>query len=411
MAGRPAMTAAGHNAAGAIARAAANLCAEAGAAGVTVRGVAAAAGVAPSAVIYHFANREGLLAAAHAAMTEAIAEWMADARAASADGRGNGLSAEALAAATAIAFLRDHRAALVALQELNRAALRGDLALGDREADWSRVVRFWSAVTGTGDGAGETGPIWSVILEGAISIAALEVDPIVRDALIVDLVARAGDRIARRPLRTAPAVAPARTPPARPDHPPGRQRIIEAVIALIGEAGVGNLTHRNIAARAGVAVGTVSNAYGDRQAMIVDAFDDLRWRGIDAVILGPAPPRHYLSEIVFTPSGDLRTELALIHAVGAALVRNPDLGGAGPGGLADSVRHLREGMAERWLAMRGIHGVDAIDAALWVAVTAAIVERAICLPPAGRRHWADRAADDHLAALFGPPPPSDGVEE
>lgn len=389
MAGRPAKTAPGRNAAEPIAQAAADLCAEAGAAAVTIRAVAGRAGVAPSAVIYHFRNREGVLAAAHAALSARIADWMA----AVSDKPADGLSAEAHLAAAAIAFLREHRANLIALQELNRVAILTDLPLDDRAPGWAAVTRFWSGVAGRSDEA--TGGVWSVVMEGAVSLASLEADPLVRDALIVDLVHRAADRLAGRPLRVGPRM-PSREAFPRPVRAAGRQKIVDAVIALIGEVGIGQLTHRAIAARAGVALGTVSGAYGDREAMIVDAFEDLRWRGVDAVVFGAGPPRHYLSAMVFTADGGLRTELALIHAVGAALVRNPDLGW-----LAPAVRQLREGPARQWLRLRGHDPADAIDAILWVAITAAVVERALCLPASARNDWVDGEADRHLAALFG----------
>lgn len=387
MAGRPATAAPGRNAAEPIARAAAELCAEAGAAAVTIRAVAARVGVAPSAVIYHFRSREGVLAAAHAALSQSIADWMAAASREAADG----LSAEAHLAAAAIAFLRAHRATLIALQELNRVAILSDLPLADRAADWVAVSHFWSGVAGASPDSA-----WSAVMEGAVSLAALEADPLARDALIVDLVQRAADRLSGRPLRVGPPSASGCEAFPRPVRAPGRQKIVDAVIGLIGEVGIGQLTHRAIAARAGVALGTVSGAWRDREAMIVDAFEDLRRRGVDAVVFGAGPPRHYLSAMVFTAGGGLRTELALIHAVGAAMVRNADLGW-----LAPAVRQLREGPARQWLRLRGHAPADAIDAMLWVAITAAVVERALCLPAAERNPWTDREADRHLAALFG----------
>lgn len=383
------MTAPGRNAAEAIAQAAADICAEAGAAGVTIRAVASRAGVAPSAVIYHFRTREGVLAAAHAALSARIAAWMAAVSGQPADG----LSAEARLAAAGIAFLHEHRATLIALQELNRVAILADLPLDDRAPAWAAVTRFWSTIAGAPDAA--AGDVWSAVMEGAVSLASLEADPLVRDALIVDLVQRAADRLADRPLRVGPATRPREAFP-RPVRAPGRQKIVDAVVELIGEVGIGQLTHRAIAARAGVALGTVSGAWRDREAMIVDAFEDLRWRGVDAVVFGAGSPRHYLSAMVFTADGGLRTELALIHAVGAASVRNPDLGW-----LAPAVRQLREGPARQWLRLRGHDPADAIDAILWVAITAAVVERALCLPASTRNDWVDGEADRHLIALFG----------
>lgn len=70
-------------------------------------------------------------------------------------------------------------------------------------------------------------------------------------------------------MADAPSSAALRVPepPHGPELPP-RDRILRAVLDLVAEHGIGALSHRQIAARAEVSLGTLSYHFPDRQALL-----------------------------------------------------------------------------------------------------------------------------------------------
>lgn len=65
-----------------------------------------------------------------------------------------------------------------------------------------------------------------------------------------------------------------RSMPDEPDHDPVTARIRTAAAELIGMAGGGGLTHRAVADRAGVTLGTVSHKFRTKSALLEAAFEE-----------------------------------------------------------------------------------------------------------------------------------------
>jgi AcrR family transcriptional regulator len=86
--------------------------------------------------------------------------------------------------------------------------------------------------------------------------------------------------------RDLPTAGP---PPERADARRNRLRILEAAAELIGERGFDEVTIDDIAARAGVAKGTVFHRFGTRAGLAVALLDERERRFQDRLLSGPPP--------------------------------------------------------------------------------------------------------------------------
>ena len=86
--------------------------------------------------------------------------------------------------------------------------------------------------------------------------------------------------------RDLPTTGP---PPERADARRNRLLILEAAAELIGEHGFDQVTIDDIAARAGVAKGTVFHRFGNRAGLAVALLDERERRLQDRLLRG-APP-------------------------------------------------------------------------------------------------------------------------
>lgn len=108
----------------------------------------------------------------------------------------------------------------------------------------------------------------------------------------------------------APAAAPARTAAPRRRDPEGRRRaILDAATALVAEHGVAALTHRAIAARAGVPLGSTTQHFASidelREAALQQLADE-----IDEALKAIEP---FVAEITEDPSRAVTEILAFLH--------------------------------------------------------------------------------------------------
>jgi AcrR family transcriptional regulator len=77
--------------------------------------------------------------------------------------------------------------------------------------------------------------------------------------------------------------------PERADARRNRERILAAAAELIGERGLGQVRMDEVAARAGVAKGTVFQRFGNRAGLAVALVDSSERRLQDALLAGPPP--------------------------------------------------------------------------------------------------------------------------
>lgn len=95
---------------------------------------------------------------------------------------------------------------------------------------------------------------------------------------------------------------PTRTRGPGAHHRQRRAEISDAVLAVVGEAGLGAVSLSTVAAHAGVSPGRVQHYFPTRDALLEAAFDhanDLAARRIDE-LAGPDPEPHRLLTVVLT---------------------------------------------------------------------------------------------------------------
>lgn len=114
-----------------------------------------------------------------------------------------------------------------------------------------------------------------------------------------------------------PRLPLAEGPPERADAARNRQRILAAAGALLAEAGVDGLAIDEVAAAAGVGVGTIYRRFGDRAGLIHALLDRGERRFQTALLEGPPP---------LGPGADAPDRLrAFLHAYVDRLEEEADL--------------------------------------------------------------------------------------
>ena len=386
------------NAASRISDAAARLCLDAGLGAVTMRSVAAAADVAPSAVVYHFKTRDRLLAAMLDRIEDGIEAWRATTAGALRDGALVQGGPGALVSAVLCALVDAQGLASVAIPEVARALRATEsadlaaaiMARADRRAD-----AFWQALPVLAGFDAEARAIWAAVAQGLISLIMLDRVAVTQHARIIAVLMRLEDRLGGRAVASvASPVLP--DPPGVADRPAGKQQIVDATIRLSGRVGIDGLTHRNIAAEAGLSVASTTYFYPSKDDIVVDAAYELQARAINAVVVGAPSPPEILSRIALDADGNERADLAALAAFATAAVRLPDLHE-----LAATFRSLRGVASVQWLTGRGLAQVDRLDGIIWSAATEPLIERASLLPASQRAAFLDTISAAWMRRLFG----------
>jgi AcrR family transcriptional regulator len=78
---------------------------------------------------------------------------------------------------------------------------------------------------------------------------------------------------------------------SRPGYGEGRQALVEAAIRVVGRAGLRGLTHRAVAAEAGVTQGLVAHHFGGRPELLRAALQEAFSRSIERSSLDPPSGR------------------------------------------------------------------------------------------------------------------------
>ncbi|WP_150292859.1 TetR/AcrR family transcriptional regulator [Sphingobium estronivorans] len=374
------------------------LCLDQGLGAVTMRSVAAAAGVTSSAIVYHFKTRERLLVA----LLDHIENAVAASRSRLIDAFDEEQLAFAGPAACIMAILHrlldEQGLAIIALSEIDRF-------LRDTEAEqaartimcraWDRADRFWQNLPVIADEDREGKAIWAAAAQGMIPLVMLDRTPVLRDARIARIIARLADRLARREVQLQPPWSPPE-PLARAVRPTGKQQIVDATIRLSGKGGIEALTHRKIAAEAGLSVASTTYFYPTKDDIVADAAYDVQARAMNAVVDGSVPPPMFMSRIMLDERQEERPEMATLTAFMTAAIRSPERGQ-----FATAVRRVRGLDGIRWLAARGYRQTDRLDGILWAATSVFLVQKALLQPAAERAAILDDVSDVWLTRLFG----------
>jgi len=265
--------------------------ADGGIAAASARAIAASAGTAASAIHYNFGNIERLLSAVFEQGVEDTRAWL-DHRTREIDALPRTPDGAAFALMHVLeAWRRDEgRRLALTYQE----AIAADPGRGVAAA-WTRLWRdFWQ------DAAGRFGlaPIDGRLLHAFFEHEALynlsDWSPALEQMALTEMVERFAAvwlGATHREPRGAIALAE-RTAGARPygSVPPAAMRIAKAAAQVVEESGLAGLTHRAVAARAGVTTGSVTHHFRAIEELVAGAIRGQVQAMTDAPESGAPPP-------------------------------------------------------------------------------------------------------------------------
>lgn len=367
-----------------------------GLSGVTVRGVATEAGVAPSAIGYYFKSIAGLLSAVHRRIGEDLAARRTETLRSLEDPAGHLFCAESLCVAVLCDLLGSMGLHIILQQEFHRTALRGLMELDEAPLDAVEARgKFWQDLLKGCDADSEHAQMRGWVADGLIPVLLLDRHPFRQTALLAAVMGRLDDRLARRrvfPVPGDPAISPA---PEPAEIPRGKRQIIDAAMRLLGQEGVAHLTHRKVAALAGVSLASTTYFYASKDDLIADAFTEIQRRAVHSVVNTDLPRDQFISSVILTDDGEERWEMAAMLELNRAAIRSSRYDS-----LAYVLRQVRGIDGMRWLRAQGCAEADQLDGILWSAVTTPIIDEALCLPSPERRAFLDRETARAFTVLF-----------
>ncbi|MEI9850919.1 MAG: TetR family transcriptional regulator [Sphingomonas sp.] len=209
---------------------------------------------------------------------------------------------------------------------------------------------------------GETGRAaisWTDFLYGLKPLAAIDGDPASLWSWVPVLIRRFADRIAGQPIHAGDLLTfPA--PESYLTEPPaaaGAQRILDAVIDLIGEEGMEGVSHRKVADRAGLSMASCQFFFGTKSDMIRAAVLELERRMHRS--LHERLNARTDDEPLLISSAVPNRDFAALNSLHAPVARNPALQP-----VARVLRDFRG--AHAWDRLkRRFPSADRIDAILW----------------------------------------------
>lgn len=378
-----------------------------------MRAVAAAAGIAPSGVVYHFATREKLLLAVLEQLELQVAASCAALRQAPDETCLALANPASIAAAMLSALVSEQGLAIITIGEVGRTLATCEEA-GAARAIMERFHRnfhaFWTGLPHVRAADEVALDIWAAVAMGMVPLIMLDRNPVSRNVEIVRLMHRLACRLDRHtPVLMdgdgdedfSEAEAAAECERAR-----GKEAIVRATIRLSGVLGVDGLTHRKIAAEAGLSIASTTYFYPTKQDIVIDAARELQAHAVNAVVRAAAAPHEdqprqsdprsaILSRIMLDDHGELRTDLAALTAFSSAAVRLRELDD-----LALTFRKVRGTAAVHWLRSLGLGPVDRLDGLIWAMSTVPLGQHALLLPREQRAPYLDATSQLWLDRLF-----------
>lgn len=392
---------------------AAELLATGGLRSVTARALADLTGQSASAVNYHFAGREGLLAATF----EAAAEQAARSRATWAASLHAGPPPEAFAGWFAAFNLERVAAAppFLVLREMRHDAARSPAhrRLARRELEASDA--FWRQVTAAFQLPPGAAEACADFTEAILGIHGGAPDHPDQTAWLIETVHRYAARVrgARGPAEGWDGwrqLARARTGQAERDDAPlagGAGRIAAGAAEVLGRDGMSGLTHRAVAAEIGLSLAAVSGRFPSRASLVRAAFDHLI-ASIQTVRGGVVPDlaarrpiaevASEMAEALFDEDGAASPGLLALDELLTAAIREPD--------LRRDAEDLRASRGENSATLlqridHAVDPVDGLDAHILSIVTTGAMRSAYAQAPAARRSWLAARLTASIGALFG----------
>ncbi|MBT9472705.1 MAG: helix-turn-helix domain-containing protein [Pseudomonadota bacterium] len=364
---------------------------------LSARSLSSAAGSSPSAVNYHFGNRDLLVSEICARTVEVAAAWRRDHQPGATGEAPPWAELDHAFTGMMQARLAD-RKGLVLLQELEQEAAGGaqgnihPLIAAEVEAE----AAFWRSLAvrhGAGPKAAET---WANLALGLTCLMLSEPDAGRRSAWISSPASRLQRRANGRPvdlvvIDTPDAVAVGR---AAPSHETAL-KVLDAALEIIAQKGADRLSQREVALNAGVSLASVTYFFRTKSGLIGAAFDELCRRHCATVADEYEGLDRELPEVLLVFSGD-RTlfGMAATDALLRAAARSPSLMAT-----AEDLRRTR-GLTTEYLLRKCGFAVDRLDGYIWSCILAGCGRRVRLLPVEQRQERMALAARDMLEVMF-----------
>jgi len=366
--------------------------AETGAQGVTSRAVGDLSGVAASAVNYHFGGREGLLSSAFALARARATAW-----------RCYWLSSlacsppvEAFPGWFAVAmedYAYRQAADRAVLRELSLDAARAPVPPALALIECESAQAYWASVLGAfglpTDRAAHTADF-------AGGMAILHNHRPTRPeqlAWFTETCARFARRIAGQPEKAGwdGWRQSIRHQASLPHQNPCAPEVVRVTIDILGREGLGGLTHRAVAAEAGVSLAAVTGTFPTRAALVRGVFDALHGSLLerpteDGATKGPVNAREVSEGVAastFAPDGVPSPTILAIEELLGASGRDSQL----REGLV-ALRAARGQTFRDYLsALPGGHDLDELDAHIHSTMILGAMRSAFARERSTRRTW------------------------
>jgi len=368
------------------------LLAQTGSQGVTSRAVGDLSGVAASAVNYHFGGREGLLSSAFALAHSRATKW-----------RSYWLSSLACSppveafpgwlAVTMEDYAYGQSAVSAVLRELGLDAARAPAppALAIVECDSAQT--FWASVLGA---FGLSIDDAALAADFAGGMAILHNQRPTRPEQLAwfnETCARFARRIAGRPEKAGwdGWRQSLRHQASLPDKSHCAPEVVRVAIDILGRDGLGGLTHRAVAAEAGVSLAAVTGTFPTRAALVRGVFDELHGSLLerpaeDRAVKHPVNAREIAEGVAastFATDGAPSPTILAIEELLAASGRDHQ--------LREGIVALRaargQTLRDYLFALPGGQLLDELDAHIHSTMVLGAMRSAFAREPSTRRMW------------------------
>lgn len=250
-----------------------------GSAGISVRQISLAADAPISSIYHHFGSLERLFYTAQGVALEHARQWC-DAQLAQIPGFAGGPAAIGPFFAQIVdAWTQEQRRLSFAWRECQLLALESEL-LREQSMRWDRLwAEFWDDV-GYRFAIGPERIVVARTFENESLMHMIRWHRLVDRAALDELGATlaawlAGSTVPPSPWRDFAQDAAVRSMPTLLARDETATRIMASASELIGTIGVGSLTHRAVAQRAGLTLGTVSHRFKTKSALVEAAFEGI----------------------------------------------------------------------------------------------------------------------------------------
>ncbi|HWU01415.1 MAG TPA: TetR family transcriptional regulator [Novosphingobium sp.] len=370
---------------------------EEGLAALSTRALASRMGGSPSAINYHFGNREQLIGTVCAQAVAASAAWRARHQGATAVPMPIWIDLAGGFSTLLQLRIEESRSLLALLRELEQEAMASgwaDIASAMANEEDAEAT-FWQQQAIAFGATPEQAALWADLALALSSMGLALSSSAYRSPWISGAAVRLQQRLAGEPVTLVPDRVQEGT---HFDTSPNRynetaMRILDAALAAIAEKGADRLNQRDVAARAGVSLSAVTYFFGTKHQLVGTAFEELCRQQYHAMTdTSREPGRDEMIEILSAANGS--ASLAAMEVLMCAGLRHPTLVPA-----VHRMLTIRGVGSEALLAKLGF-SVDRLDGYLWISMATGRYRRVYNQPLEMQQQALRDAGALRIKALF-----------